>query len=159
MPDLTVPAVLFALVLLILLGQWIMVRRAKSTQGMPAPVELLQCCTPVAQNAPENEGVFFFEAPGCMACRRMAPILETVLKDHPVHLCVINVQEKPELARTLRIMGTPTIILVHEGNIVQVIVGGISPSKLQTHITQYWPQSNDLSPDSNALKPDPHSES
>ncbi|HUX82387.1 MAG TPA: thioredoxin family protein [Halothiobacillus sp.] len=159
MPDLTVPAVLLALVLLILLGQWIMVRRAKSTQGMPAPAALLRYCTPIEQNDPKKEGVFFFEAPGCMACRRMAPILETVLQDHPVSMCVINVQENQGLARTLRIMGTPTIILVHEGNIVQVIVGGISPSKLQTLITQYWPQSNARSPDSDALNPDTPSES
>lgn len=159
MPDLTVPAVLLALVLLILLGQWIMVRRAKSTRGMPAPEALLRYCMSVEQDNPEKEGVFFFEAPGCMPCRRMAPVLDTILQDHPVPLCRINVQEAQVLARTLRVMGTPTIILVHEGNIVQVIVGGISPSKLQTHITQYWPRNHARSPDSEALKPDTPSES
>lgn len=139
MPDLTVPAVLFALVLLILLGQWVMVRRARSTRGIPAPEELIRCLVAEDQHASPAEGVFFFDSPGCAACRRMAPVVEKIMMDRPVSWRPINVRDRPGLARTMRIMGTPTLILVHEGRVVDVIVGGIASSKLRTILDKYWP--------------------
>lgn len=139
MPDLTVPAVLLALVLLILLGQWIMVKRARSTRGTVAPIELLRLLPPHDTGNPPTEGVFFFESPGCMPCRRMAPVVAAVLQQHPVPFCPVNVQEHPGLARTMRIMGTPTLILVQEGRIAHVSVGGLAKPRLQALIAKYWP--------------------
>ncbi|ANJ66437.1 hypothetical protein A9404_02735 [Halothiobacillus diazotrophicus] len=138
MPDMTVPAVLLALVLLILLGQWIMVRHAKSMRGNPAPQELIEL---LATDEPgRSDGLFFFESPNCGACHRMAPIVDNLAQLHSLPLYHLNVQTQQGLARILRIMGTPTTLLVHDGLIVDVIVGTISESSLRGKLSRYWPQ-------------------
>lgn len=143
MPDLTVPAVLLAVVVLILLGQWIVVRRAQSTRGTPAPDLLFQTCSQLQEAAdrPFEEGVVVFESPRCLACQRLAPILVEVMGPRSVPLCSINVQAHPQLARDLRVMGTPTIFMIHQGLIAQVIVGSVSQPKLNKYLDQFWPLS------------------
>lgn len=138
MPDLTVPAVLLALVLLILLGQWIMVRHAQTMRGSPAPEELIELMDPDRQTAPN--GLFFFESPGCGACHRMAPIVDVLAQQFSVPLYHLNVQKHPGLARILKIMGTPTLVFVHEGVIVEVIVGITSEPNLRAAMAKHWVQ-------------------
>lgn len=149
MPDMTVPAVLFALVLLILLGQWLVVRRAKSMQGQAVPDELLRACqsTQVADHSAhpfeDRSGMnvlVAFDAPNCGACRKMAPFLDTIAKRYPDRVFRLSVMEHRALAQTLRIMGTPTILLVRNGQIVDVFVGITPLSRLLQRLEHAWPE-------------------
>jgi thioredoxin-like negative regulator of GroEL len=148
MPDMTVPAVLFTLVLLILLGQWLVVRRAKSMQGQPVPDGLARACQ-YTEMAVDSDLPFealagmnvlvAFEAPNCSACRKMAPVLDAIAKRYPGRVCSLSVMEHRSLAQTLRIMGTPTMLLVGNGQIVEVFVGITPLSRLLERLQQSWP--------------------
>ena len=149
MPDMTVPAVLFALVLLILLGQWLVVRRAKSMRGQPVPEELVRACqsTAVADNSvhpfEDQAGMnvlVAFDAPNCGACRKMAPVLEVIAERYPGRVFSLSVMEHRTLAQTLRIMGTPTMLLIRNGQIVEVFVGITPLSRLLQRLQQIWPE-------------------
>ncbi|MHB1229901.1 MAG: thioredoxin family protein [Halothiobacillus sp.] len=147
MPDLTVPAVLFSLVLLILLGQWVVLRRAKSARGQWVPHALWEAIHPsqAAQTdaeLPELEGMnvlVSFEAPNCSACRRMAPALDSLSTQYPGRIAHLSVLSHRALAQSLRIMGTPTLVLIQNGQIVDVFVGITSLTRLTERLQHYWP--------------------
>ncbi|MHB8921644.1 MAG: thioredoxin family protein [Halothiobacillus sp.] len=150
MPDLTVPAVLFSLVLLILLGQWVVLRRAKSVRGQSVPHALWEAIYPSQAAAqtdaelPELEGMnvlVSFEAPNCSACRRMAPVLDSLSAQYPGRIVHLSVLSHRALAQSLRIMGTPTLVLIQNGQIVDVFVGITSLTRLTERLQHYWPDS------------------
>lgn len=155
MPDLIVPAVLAAIVLLILLGQWVVQRRAQSMRGQAVPTALWAAF--IAENpAMALDGEFLnsdsmnvlieFGSPNCSACRRMAPVLVHLNEQYPgrvVHLSVLNHRA---LAQELRIMGTPTLILIQNGKIVDVFVGITPLSKLTEQLRRQWPEITPTTP-------------
>lgn len=156
MPDMTVPAVLFALVLLILLGQWLVVRRARSMRGQPVPEALVSLCQQKGHDFDANQAdeepnlinaLVTFDAPNCGACRKMAPALETIATSYPGRVFSLSVTEHRALAQTLRIMGTPTMLLIQNGQIAEVFVGITPLSRLQQRLQQSWP---DISPAKNS---------
>ncbi len=149
MPDMTVPAVLLALVLLILLGQWLVVRRAKSMRGQPVPEELIHACASVESstdsydpldNQADMNALVAFDAPNCGACRKMAPILAAIAERYPGRVFSLSVMTHRSLAQSLRIMGTPTMLLIQNGLIVKVFVGITPMSQLMQNLAQAWPQ-------------------
>ena len=148
MPDLTVPAVLLALVLLILLGQWLVVRRARSMQGQPVPDALIQSCLADGDTLDADQlhaqrhamnCLVVFDAPRCAACRQMAPVLDALAERYPGRVCVRSVTAHRGLAQTLRIMATPTLLVVRQGQIGAVFVGITAASVLQRHLESAWP--------------------
>lgn len=149
MPNMTVPAVLFALVLLILLGQWLVVRRAKSMRGQSVPEALVRAChsTELTDNSTlsfedraDMNVLVAFDAPNCGACRKMAPVLDAIAARYPGRVFSLSVMEHRTLAQTLRIMGTPTMLLVRNGQIVDVFVGMTPSSRLLQRLQQSWPE-------------------
>lgn len=149
MPDMTVPAVLFALVLLILLGQWLVVRRAKSMRGQTVPEQLVHACQSTegsdhSVNSFEDRSdmnvLVAFDAPNCGACRKMAPALANIAERYPGRVFCLSVVEHRTLAQTLRVMGTPTMLLVRNGQIVEVFVGITPLSRLLQRLQFTWPE-------------------
>lgn len=128
MPDLTVPLVLLGLVILLLLGQWIVVRRAKSVRGQRVPNALWPVCA--TQEVVEN-GVTLvvFESENCLACRRMAPVVAHLKAEFPGRVCVLSVNEHRSLAMNLRIMATPTAVFIADQQVQDVFVG-ITPKEV-----------------------------
>lgn len=151
MSNMTVPAVLFFLVFLILLGQWLVVRRAKSMRGQPVPEELLNACQSSvasgdsAGDAPQSleamNALVTFDAPNCGACRKMEPVLKTIAEQYPGRVFSLSVTTHRHLAQTLRIMGTPTMLVVKDGQIVDVFVGITPMSRLTQRLEQVWSDS------------------
>ena len=70
--------------------------------------EVLQAKTPV---------VVDFYADTCIACKMLAPTLESLSKeyDQRVKFVKVEITESPGLAESYRISGTPTVILFVEG--------------------------------------------
>lgn len=56
-------------------------------------------------------------APHCVECRAMQPDLEAVAEQHvdSVDLIVLDATREPDRATSLRVLGTPTLIAVSEG--------------------------------------------
>ena len=64
-----------------------------------------------------------FDAAHCAACRRMAPVVASLRAEFEGYVCVLPVAEHRALAMALRIMATPTIVLVANQRVAEVFVG------------------------------------
>ena len=65
-----------------------------------------------------------FWAPWCGPCRMVAPIVEQIAAQRDdVQVGKINVDEEMELAMEFRIASIPTLVLVHNGEVVDKIIG------------------------------------
>jgi len=73
--------------------------------------------------------VIDFWAPWCGPCVRTKPILEDLAKEFAgqVNFQAINADENPELMRSLKILGIPTLLAVSSNNEINRIVGAQSP--------------------------------
>jgi thioredoxin 1 len=59
-----------------------------------------------------------FWAPWCAPCRAIGPVVEKLGKEYAgrVDLWKVNADEQPNLLRSLRVYGIPTLIAFHEGH-------------------------------------------
>jgi thioredoxin len=70
-----------------------------------------------------------FWSPTCGPCKVMAPQFEAVaeeLADEPIRFIKINTAEQPALAQPFRISAVPTLLFIHDGEILDVRVGALS---------------------------------
>jgi thioredoxin len=84
-----------------------------------------------------------FWATWCGPCRAIAPVLEAIERDRGgrVHVAKVNVDEEPALAARHRIRSIPTILLVHEGRVVDTVVGAVPRATLDAKIDAALAQS------------------
>lgn len=77
-----------------------------------------------------------FWAPWCGPCRMMNPILEEVAKSlaGKVRIAKVNVDEETGIANAFGIRSIPTLFLVREGKVVDVIQGVMPADNLVKHI-------------------------
>jgi thioredoxin 1 len=73
-----------------------------------------------------------FWAEWCPPCRVIAPILDSIAADYAdrLHVCKVNSDERPELARRYDVMSVPTILVFSQGELRQRMVGARSQSRL-----------------------------
>ncbi len=65
-----------------------------------------------------------FWAIWCAPCQILAPILEKIAEENEnVKICKVNVDEQMDLAQEYEVMSIPTLVLFHEGEIVNKIIG------------------------------------
>ena len=70
-----------------------------------------------------------FWAPWCAPCRMVVPVIEEIAGERPdIKVGKINVDEQPELASKFSIMSIPTLVVMKNGKIVQ-LVSGARPKK------------------------------
>lgn len=68
-----------------------------------------------------------FWAPWCGPCRMVAPLLEKVAEDHVGELVVakVNTDDNPNWAMRFGVQGIPTMLFVHNGELVSQQVGAV----------------------------------
>lgn len=73
------------------------------------------------------EGIILVDFYGnnCFPCKELLPILEEVALDYrdDIKVCKINVSENMAIAKELRVMGLPTLIVYKDGQIVNRCTG------------------------------------
>lgn len=82
----------------------------------------------------ENEVVVVdFKADWCGPCKMLAPKLEKVAAEHggKVKLQKIDVDESPEVAKSLQIQGIPYVVKYVKGEIVKKIEGNVSEEEVR----------------------------
>lgn len=96
------------------------------------------------QTKVDNKESFFFVigAASCSACIAYQPTLEEYNKttDQPVYYVDIeklNASERESFLTTYPIEGTPTNFFVKDGQVKQVVVGGIGLSEIKNNVDKY----------------------
>ena len=123
----TVLAVAVGVVALVVLLQVTVFLRAKAMKGQAVP----PIPGPLGERlATAGRGLIYFFSPGCAACRPLTPKLQELSRSNPtVH--VVDVSRHMEIARALRVMGTPSLVEIAEGKIVGYHVGAPPPGLLE----------------------------
>ncbi len=70
-----------------------------------------------------SEGLVYFFSPRCKACKRMNPVIDRISREIRVLRVNILTEEGESLAKEYGILGVPTILVVRNGRIWNVIVG------------------------------------
>ena len=94
-------------------------------------IEELQTVAQLEDLMSENGGpaVIDFWSPTCGPCLAMAPAFEAVateLADEPIRFIKINTATQGQLAQPFNIHAVPTLLFVHDGQILDVRVGALS---------------------------------
>lgn len=85
--------------------------------------------TIAATNLPVVVDVY---APWCGPCKMIAPLLDKLAEHYAGRLQFfkVNVDEAPELARRFEITGVPTLLLINQAEVRDIIVGFPGPQEL-----------------------------
>lgn len=78
-----------------------------------------------------NTVLLYFWSTNCGMCRSVTPIIQQLAEEGEPVLSVDAVQHM-DLARELRVMGTPTLVVIRHNLVDQVIVGAQSEKKIRS---------------------------
>jgi thioredoxin len=91
-----------------------------------------------------------FWAPWCGPCRMMGPHYEAISEtyaDYPVAFYKLNTEDHPELSRRFRVRSIPTVLLIHEGEILDVLVGVSDQRRLGKKVNWLLKKAGHASPE------------
>lgn len=78
-----------------------------------------------------------FHAPWCGPCRAMEPVLEELKEEFAgkVEFEEVNVDEEQDRSNAAGVMSIPTLHIVKDNKIIQVLIGYQSKADLTKHLT------------------------
>lgn len=109
----------------VILAQFAATRRAKRNLGHSAP----DTTTVDGDAHSDGRRLYYFHASHCGFCKAMTPLMNRLHETYR-NLIAINVENNMELARDFGIAATPSFVLVEDGTIQQVLLGGQTEKQL-----------------------------
>lgn len=100
--------------------------RAKGQQGKPAP-ELGDLLSEEQRDS--DRLLFYFYSERCGSCRAVSRLIDNLAETNS-NIVKIDVMQRPDVARSFSVMGTPTLVQVDSGQISHVHIGSITEKKL-----------------------------
>jgi len=98
------------------LSAWLGARRQR---GRPAP-DYAQWLPEALQACPRL--LVYFHSPRCGPCRSMTPVIDELARHH-AGVVKVDVADRPALAMAFGIRATPTVVLVADGTVREVLLG------------------------------------
>jgi thioredoxin 1 len=124
---------LLAVIIAVFFGfQYLMVFRMKLKKGKAAPELSGKYATALKNN---KTSLFYFYSPSCGACRSMTPLV-TEYSKNSTRCFPVDISQDMDTARAFGVMGTPSTVLVENGNIKDFIVGPRAGSELSQLLEQ-----------------------
>lgn len=120
-----VPIAIFAVIALLAAAQAFMWIRAKRSVGQAAP----DTSSVDGAAAGDPRRVYYFHSAHCGPCRAIKPLVERLRQTHR-NLIPVDIAEQIDLARKFSVAGTPSFVLVEDGSVREVLLGGQSERKL-----------------------------
>ena len=97
--------------------------------------------TSTFRNAIRAKGVTFvdFSAAWCPPCKVLLPILEELQREEESRLTILKVDcdESPEIAAEFGVMSMPTVIVFHDGEPVDKLIGLSPKGVYQAALSRY----------------------
>lgn len=125
--DLTATLIISAM-LLFFAWQMRLLIRAKLQRGQPAPDT-----SAVDGEIADSLKVYYFSAQHCGHCRQMTPMVER-LQQRYNNLLSLALEQNLELARSFKLAGTPSFVVVRDAQIVTIKTGVVSESWLEQQL-------------------------
>ena len=114
------------IITLFVLFQLKMVWDSKKMIGKPAPQ-----AEGAESHTETGTSLLYFHSPQCGPCRAMTPVIEELKTEFP-NVRSIDISQDLTLARQYNVRATPTVVLIKNGNIANVLLGQKSASKLRS---------------------------
>lgn len=110
----------FALLQVLILWQ------SKRMTGQPA-----RLTGPAARIDPGRTALLYFHSPRCGACRGMTPVIAELGRQNS-NVISIDVSRDMETASAYNVRATPTLVVLKQGAIAQVLLGAQSRQKVES---------------------------
>ncbi len=87
-----------------------------------------------------------FWAPWCGPCRIISPIIEQLARDYRGKAVFgkVNIDENQMIARSLGIESIPTLVIFKNGKAVDIIIGAMPKSQIETKLHQQLVSGNNM---------------
>ncbi len=72
----------------------------------------------------------YFMAPSCGMCRSTTPIIEALQRERD-DVITVDASERPDLAKALHVMATPSFVVVDNGRVEKLAVGAKSERQIK----------------------------
>jgi thioredoxin 1 len=118
--------ILICLFCALLIYQLSILWQAKRQVGQQAPI--LDDTADAPTFAPLQ--LLYFHSPSCGPCRSMGPIIDELSREHE-NVISVDITQNMVLAQKYNVRATPTVVLVKEGRIAEVLLGPKSATKLR----------------------------
>ena len=128
----TILMVIIVVVALLLLLQLWMRLSARRQRGQALPnIDGL-----VAEELRQGERqLYYFFSPTCGPCRALAPVIDQLADEFP-GVIKVDITQQLDVARRFSVRATPTVVLVVQGTIMDVLLGGGSEAKLRAFLQE-----------------------
>jgi len=118
--------IVFAIIGFVIWFQFGLFYKARKNQGKDVSDSLIKFSLPA-----QDKLLIMFSSEQCGPCRAMYPVIEK-LKQEYANVISLDVSKNTELARSLDIRATPTIVIINNGFIQNVLLGSQSEGKLRS---------------------------
>ena len=106
--------------------------RARRSKGKPAPDTSV---IPGNEDRGHGRWLYYFHASHCGHCKTMTPVVRKLAETH-TNLLEISVDNHMPLARAFGISATPSLVVVDDGVISQIRLGGKNEQQILAMLTQ-----------------------